>query len=119
MMSKACVIKTFIFSRGSSLHWSRAFLKYITSPEVDKKITSGVGGIPTVPGAESELDANMMAVANAVAQAEYFQLYYDQYLPPSVAPAVLDGTQGIFAGTITPEKCAQMVDEAYKKTLND
>jgi raffinose/stachyose/melibiose transport system substrate-binding protein len=96
------------------------FLKFITSTETQKKLVASPLSIaPTAIGAETAVsDPNMLQVIEAVSKAKYFQLYYDQYLPPSVAPAVLDGVQGIFAGKLTAEKCAQMVDEAYKKTLN-
>jgi raffinose/stachyose/melibiose transport system substrate-binding protein len=95
------------------------FLKFITNVENEKMMTqSKLGIIPTAMGAESAItDPNLQAVQAAVAKAKYFQLYYDQYLPPTVATAVLEGTQGLFAGKVTPEKCAQMVDEAYKATL--
>ena len=52
-------------------------------------------------------------VQKAVANAEYFQLYYDQYLPPAVGATILNATQGIFAGTITPEDAAAMIDKSY------
>jgi len=95
-----------------------AFLKYVTSVEVQKRIVSSrYGGIPTVPGAEDALsDPRLEAVAEAVAAADYFQLYYDIFLPTSVGQTIHEGTYGIFAGTITPEQCAWMVDDAYKKS---
>jgi raffinose/stachyose/melibiose transport system substrate-binding protein len=89
------------------------FLKYITSVSneiIEQEVNNT---IPTVAGAQKVLkDPNMRTIARAVANAEYFQLYYDQYLPPSVAPAVLDGVQGIFAGSLTPKECAQKIDDA-------
>ncbi len=89
------------------------FLKYITSVKNEMAEVPVFGTIPTAIGAEKVLkDPNMVMIANAVSRAEYFQLYYDQYLPPSVAPAVLDGVQGIFAGTKTPKECAQMIEDA-------
>jgi raffinose/stachyose/melibiose transport system substrate-binding protein len=95
------------------------FLKFITNVENQKLIvTSKIGGIPTAEGAEVVLtDPNVKAVQAAVAKAKYFQLYYDQYLPPTVGAAVLEGTQGLFAGKMTPEAAAQLVDKAFKETL--
>ncbi|MBN2354170.1 MAG: extracellular solute-binding protein [Spirochaetales bacterium] len=97
------------------------FLKYLTSAEIQTRIASSrLGGIPTVPGAEAALDdPNLAAVAEAVAAAGYLQLYYDQYLPPPVGTAILDGTQLMFAGKITPEQCARMVGEAYERSLTN
>ncbi|MBN2736119.1 MAG: extracellular solute-binding protein [Spirochaetales bacterium] len=95
------------------------FLKFLTSVESQKKIiTSPIGGIPTALGAEEAMtDPNLIAVNKAVSQAGYFQLYYDQYLPPAVAAVVLDSTQALFAGTMTPEAVAAAVDKAYEDEM--
>jgi raffinose/stachyose/melibiose transport system substrate-binding protein len=37
---------------------------------------------------------------------------HDQYLPPTVGQTVNDATQGLFAGTSSPEQAAQMIEEA-------
>jgi raffinose/stachyose/melibiose transport system substrate-binding protein len=41
--------------------------------------------------------------------ATYAQLYYDQFLPPAVADAVLDAAQGLLAGELSPEAAASTV----------
>jgi raffinose/stachyose/melibiose transport system substrate-binding protein len=89
------------------------FLKYITSLESDKMITKVVGGVPTVKGAEADIkDPNTLAVIDMVNKADYYQLYYDQYLPPAVGEAIKDATQGIFAKTKTPKEAADMIEKA-------
>ena len=60
----------------------------------------------------------MVMVYDAVAAADYFQLYYDQYLPPAVGEAVNDAVQGLFAGTMTPEEVAQAVEAAAAEELD-
>ena len=49
--------------------------------------------------------------------ADYYQLYYDQYLPPAVGEAVNDAVQGLFAGIMTPEEVAQAVEAAAAEEL--
>jgi raffinose/stachyose/melibiose transport system substrate-binding protein len=89
------------------------FLQFLTSLENQKAVTEAGFAIPVVAGAETAIeDPNMMMVYEAVAAAEYFQLYYDQYLPPSVGEAVNDSCQALFAGTMTPEEACQAIDDA-------
>lgn len=90
------------------------FLKYMMELENYKKmVTSALNLSPTVKGAEDVLTNSISKqIVEMVGNAEYFQLYYDQYLPPAVAAAVLDGTQGIFAGTKTPKECADLIEAA-------
>jgi raffinose/stachyose/melibiose transport system substrate-binding protein len=61
----------------------------------------------------------MVMVFNAVNAAQYFQLYYDQYLPPAVGEAVNDSVEGIFGGVMTPEEAAQAIDDAYAQELGE
>lgn len=88
------------------------FAKFVTSLENQTSLTEqGVTVLPTVKGAETALtDPNLLAVAEALASASYFQLYYDQFLPPAVGGVVNDAVQGIFAGTLTPEAAAEMIE---------
>ena len=46
-------------------------------------------------------------------EANYFQLYYDQFLPPAVGGAVLDETQALIAGSQTPEGAAEAIEAVY------
>jgi len=92
------------------------FLKYITSVENEKFLTTGpLGIVPTAIGAETALtDPNLVAINKAVSAAAYFQLYYDQYLPPATGEVVKDATQGLFAGTMGPKEVAAAVDASYQ-----
>ncbi len=93
-----------------------AFLKFITNIETQKFLTTGpLGIVPTAIGAETALtDPNLIAINKAVGAASYFQLYYDQYLPPATGEVVKDVTQGLFAGTMSPEEAAAAIDKSYK-----
>jgi raffinose/stachyose/melibiose transport system substrate-binding protein len=77
-------------------------------------IAANGSGIPVVKGAETGLsDPNMLQVQQTFAAAEYFQLYYDQFLPPATGSVLNDAVQGIFAGTSTPEDVAQQVEDSF------
>jgi raffinose/stachyose/melibiose transport system substrate-binding protein len=79
-------------------------------------IAKNGSGIPVVKGAETGLtDPNMLQVQQTFAAAKYFQLYYDQFLPPATGSVLNDSVQGIFAGTSTPEQVAQAVQDSFKQ----
>ena len=64
--------------------------------------------------AEDELTQEILDTVNAAAG---IQLWYDQYLDPSVANAHLDGNQEVFGLTMTPEEANQMMQEAMEEYL--
>jgi raffinose/stachyose/melibiose transport system substrate-binding protein len=59
----------------------------------------------------------MLQVAETFAAAEYFQLYYDQFLPPATGSVLNDSVQGLFAGTLTPEEVAQAVEDSVAQEI--
>ncbi len=89
------------------------FLKYLTMPEVQERyVALGTGFIPTVAGAESSVtDPLLQAVMAARNDAGYYQLYYDQFLPPAIAQAVLDAVEALLVGTLNPEEAAQSIED--------
>jgi raffinose/stachyose/melibiose transport system substrate-binding protein len=95
------------------------FLRFLTNVENQKTLTEMGIIIPVVKGAETAItDPNMIMVYEAVSKAEYFQLYYDQYLPPSVGEAVNDSVQELFAGTMEPADVAQAIEDAVALELD-
>ena len=54
----------------------------------------------------------MQTIVEARDSAPYFQLYYDQFLPPALGGAVNDAVETIFAGTASPEEAAQAIEES-------
>ena len=96
------------------------FLKFLTNVENQTaEVTSPLNILPTVAGAEVAVtDPIMQTILAARNGAPYFQLYWDQFLPPSVATAVLDGVDGIFAGALSPEDAAQMIEDAAAMELD-
>lgn len=90
------------------------FLSFYLSKEKQIKQIDIEGIIPVVMGAETALTGNSAELAKAVAGAGYYQLYYDQYLPPAVGEAVKDAVAALLAGTATPAQAAAMIDDAWQ-----
>ena len=95
------------------------FIRFLTSVENQTAMAkAGFAVPPTVKGAETVLeDPLIKEVQQHAATAKYYQLYYDQYLPPAVGQAVNDATQGLFAGTSSPEDVAKTIEEAAAAEL--
>lgn len=95
------------------------FLKFLTDQQnADTLAKKGIS-MPPIKGADQYLtDPLLKQVVQMVNQAPYFQLYYDQYLPPAVGQVLLDSTQGLFAGTITPQAAAKAVDDSVASSLS-
>ena len=94
------------------------FVKFMTSAENQAALAKIGVAIPVVKGGEVGLsDPLMVIVQKTFAAAQYFQLYYDQALPPAMGSVVNDATQGIFAGTLTPEQAAQQIEDSAKQNL--
>ncbi len=94
------------------------FVKYLTSVENQTVIAANGSGIPVVKGAESGLtDPNMLQVQQTFAAAQYFQLYYDQFLPPATGSVLNDAVQKLFSGDATPEEMAQELEASAAEEL--
>jgi raffinose/stachyose/melibiose transport system substrate-binding protein len=94
------------------------FVKFMTSAENQAALAKIGVAIPVVKGGEVGLsDPLMIIVQKTFAAAQYFQLYYDQALPPAMGSVINDSTQGIFAGTLTPEQAAQAIEDSAKQNL--
>ncbi|MDD2353025.1 MAG: extracellular solute-binding protein [Candidatus Caldatribacteriota bacterium] len=94
------------------------FLRFISSVESQIEQAKIGLSVPVVKGAEAGLtDPTLKLVQQGAADAKYFQLYYDQYLPPATGSVVNDAVQGLFAGTMTPEETAQMVEDSADREI--
>ncbi len=94
------------------------FLKFLTSLDNQKKVTEDGFALPVVKGAETAIGNPLLKdVQSNVAKAKYFQLYYDQFLPPAVGLVVNDATQGIFAGSMSAEAAAKAIEDAAAQEL--
>jgi raffinose/stachyose/melibiose transport system substrate-binding protein len=94
------------------------FVKYLTSAENQVVLAKAGLAIPVVKGGEAGMtDPIMITLQQSLASAKYFQLYYDQALPPAMGSVINDSVQGIFAGTLTPEQAAQAIEDSAKQEL--
>jgi raffinose/stachyose/melibiose transport system substrate-binding protein len=97
------------------------FLKFLTSKE-NQIAGAGDPGVTiptTVKGTEETYskDPILTSIVKARDGAKYFQLYYDQFLPPAVAGAVLDSVEAVMAGSSTPEEAAKAIQDVAKTEL--
>lgn len=90
------------------------FLNFFLSKEHQIEQIDVEGIIPVVKGAESALTGNAAALATAVGKAGYYQLYYDQFLPPAVGEAVKDAVAALLAKTATPVQAAKIINDAWQ-----
>jgi raffinose/stachyose/melibiose transport system substrate-binding protein len=96
------------------------FVRFLTSEAVQTDMTtSGTVSVPVVKGADSAItDPLLKVVQETAAVAEYYQLYYDQYLPPAVGGVVNDQVQALLAGSATPEQVAQAIEDSAAAELS-
>jgi raffinose/stachyose/melibiose transport system substrate-binding protein len=89
------------------------FLRYITSVDV-QSAGAEIWIVPVVEGAESVVtdDPVMNSIIQARNTAPYFQLYYDQYLPPAVGQTVNDAVEALFTEAGSPEDVAALIEDA-------
>lgn len=96
------------------------FVKFLTSQESQRIGAEEVGFVvPVVKGLENVYADNeiMGAILEARDAAPYFQLYYDQFLPPAIASSVADAVQGLLAQAMTAEEAAAMIEETAEFEL--
>ncbi|MBE0688669.1 MAG: extracellular solute-binding protein [Anaerolineae bacterium] len=89
-----------------------AFLQYLTSEEA-QRAGAEIWMVPTVAAAEDVItgDPIMANIIKARNEAPYFQLYYDQFLPPALGGAVNDAVEKLFAEVATPEEVAAEIED--------
>ncbi len=89
------------------------FVRFLTNVTNESTYAKQGAALPPVKAAQAAVtDPNLQAVAQLVANAPYYQLYYDQFMSPAVGQAVNDQTAALFAGKTTPQAVAQAIDAA-------
>ncbi|HVU13841.1 MAG TPA: extracellular solute-binding protein [Phototrophicaceae bacterium] len=92
------------------------FLKFLTTAQ--NNAAAAFFAVPTVKGTESAItDPILQQIVQARNNAPYFQLYYDQFLPPAVGNEVNDAVATIFAGTASPQDAAQAIEDVAAQNL--
>jgi raffinose/stachyose/melibiose transport system substrate-binding protein len=89
------------------------FLKFVTSAENQRRGAELNALLPVVKGLDDLYadDPVYTSILNARNGAAYFQLYYDQFMPPAVGEAINDAVETLFAGVATPEEAAAAIEE--------
>ncbi len=90
------------------------FLHFILNEENQRSMAEQGLIVPVIAGVDDLFEDNPVtsAIVNARNSAPYFQLYYDQFLPPAMGVAVNDAVETLFAGTGTAEEAAQAVEDS-------
>jgi len=96
-------------------------VKFLTSKENQAAmVEAGIASLPVVKGIESSVKEPVMQVLlQNFSQAEYVQLYLDQFLPPAVGLAVNDYVQELFAGTKDATEVAESIEEIAETELSE
>ncbi len=96
------------------------FLRFLTSEESQRGGVSAGFTPPVVNGVEDTYsdDSVITSIVNARNGAPYFQLYYDQFLPPALAGIVVDSVEALFAGVYSPEEVAQAIEDSASMELS-
>jgi raffinose/stachyose/melibiose transport system substrate-binding protein len=94
------------------------FVKHLSRADSQVQLAKLNLSLPVVKGGEAGVsDPLLLTIQKSSAGAKYFQLYYDQALPPAVGSVINDSVQGIFAGTLTPEQAAQAVEDSAAQEI--
>lgn len=95
------------------------FSTYLSNDDmVDKFVEAAL--IPPIKGIEDKItDSLSKDIINAANQASAVQLWYDQYLNPSVANAHLNGNQEVFGLSMTPQQANEMMQKAQQEILKE
>lgn len=89
------------------------FLKFLTSPEQERRMAAAGMLIPAAAGAEDALKNPLMRqAADQLAASTWHQNFFDQDLGPSVGRVVNDVSVEILSGQMSPEEGAQMIQDA-------
>ncbi len=90
------------------------FLTFLLNQDHQEEVAREGIFIPIVKNAEQALDNPFFQqVAQDIAQADYHQIFLDQFLGASVGATVNDISADLAQGAITPEEAAAQVQEAW------
>lgn len=103
---------------GEKLDAAFEFATYLSSDETIEYMV-GASLIPPVTGVDAMItDPVSKSIIEAANNASAVQLWYDQYLNPTVANAHLDGNQEVFGLTMTPDEANKKMQAAQTEYLS-
>lgn len=87
------------------------FLRFLTNAENQRAMAEVGMIVPTNSEAQDAItEPVIQSVLEARNSATYFQLYYDQFLPPAVGLTVNDAVAGLFDGEYSPEEVTETIE---------
>jgi raffinose/stachyose/melibiose transport system substrate-binding protein len=90
------------------------FLKFLTTPDVQRRLATTTGIIPIAKGAQDGVKNAIVADSAAALESEtWHQNFLDQDLGPSVGGVVNDMTVEIVSGSVPPADAAQQIQDAF------
>jgi raffinose/stachyose/melibiose transport system substrate-binding protein len=94
------------------------FLKYLTRAESQDQCAAAGFCVPVITASQANLtDPILKAILTQLGKAKYYQLYYDQFLPPAMGSVVNDSVQAIMAKSLTPAEAAQAIEDSAKQEI--
>jgi raffinose/stachyose/melibiose transport system substrate-binding protein len=94
------------------------FVKYLTRAESQDQCAAVGFCVPVIAASQDKLtDPVLKAVLAQLGKAKYYQLYYDQYLPPAMGQIVNDNVQAIMSEAKTPQQAAQAVEDSAAEQI--
>ncbi|MCC2611751.1 extracellular solute-binding protein [Neorhizobium sp. Rsf11] len=90
------------------------FLKYFSSPDVQRKLARDAKILPVAKGASDAVSDPLLKVAaEAIANETWHQNFLDQDLGPNVGAVVNDMSVAIVSGQQSPADAAQQIQDAF------
>ena len=90
------------------------FLKSLYEPENYRIICTQLYTCPVIPGYDDCVEPIMAEVSDAVQNAGYYQLYWDQFLPTVVGEKLKEACEGIYRGTLTPQEACNLIQTSWE-----
>lgn len=96
------------------------FVKWLTSKEkLAYMVENNIAALPVVKGIDDSVkEPVMQELFKHFSEAQYLQLYLDQFLPPAVGLAVNDHVQELFAGVKNADEVAAAIEEVAKNEMS-
>ena len=92
-------------------------VRYLSDQDAAQSVVDEALGTPAVTDGVQIDDPFMQRFVESVDDAEFLQLYYDQFLPPDLAQTHLDTTQQLFGSSMTPQEAAQTMEAQAEEQL--
>ena len=90
-------------------------IMHYTNKQIQSADAAAGAYIPIVKGADASIQNPFLKqVAKNIANSEYHQIFYDQFLGADIGRVVNDVSTDLAAGIITPEEATQAVQEAWE-----